>query len=159
MTSMDRRSLLLAVPLAACGDMLHGELGEFHATTINGEKFDNATLRGRPMLVQLWTTWCGYCRGEQPAVDALERDFGPGGVVVLAVNVGEPRGRVADYLRESPRRARVVLETDTNLVTLLGRHGFPYYAMVRGNGRLAGELRGAHGEAALRKLVERGMAG
>lgn len=154
---MNRRALLLSLPLASCGSLLHGELGEFHATTLQGEKFDNATLRGRPMLVQMWTTWCGYCRGEQPVVDALEREFGPWGVVILAVNVGEPRGRVLDYLRSSPRRSRVVLETETNLVSLIGRKGFPFYLMVRGDGRVAGELRGAHGEAALRSLVRRAL--
>lgn len=157
MAGMNRRSLLLTLPLAACGDFLHGELGEFHATTLAGERFDNERLRGRPMLVQMWTTWCGYCRGEQPAVDAVERDYGAGGVVVLAVNIGETRSTVTEYLRSSPRRARVVLETDTNLVSLFGRHGVPYYAMVRGDGRIAGELRGAHGEQALRQLVERGI--
>jgi len=159
MPGMDRRSLLLTLPLAACGDMLHGNLGQFHATTLHGERFDNTLLRGRPLLVQLWTTWCGYCRGEQAVVDELEREFGAGGVVILAVNVGETRRTVTNYLQDSPRRVRIVLETETNLVTLLGRHGVPYYAMVRVDGRIAGELRGAHGATALRQLVERGMSG
>ncbi len=106
------------------------------------------------MLLQMWTTWCGYCRSEQTLVDALDAEWSPRGLIILAVNAGEPRETVTAYLRQSPRRTRVVAADDTNLSRLYGRRGLPFYLMVNREGHLAGELRGAYGEAALRSLIQ-----
>ena len=151
---MNRRALLLPLPLASCSGLLHPPLPAFHAVTLNGERFDNASTQGRPMLLQMWTTWCGDCRSEQPLVDTLDAELSPGGLIILAVNAGEPRETVTGYLRQSPRRTRVVAAEDTNLSKLYGHRGLPFYLMVNREGRLAGELRGAYGEAALRSLIQ-----
>ena len=31
----------------------------FHATTLDGEKLTRDGLKGKPVLIQFWTTWCG----------------------------------------------------------------------------------------------------
>lgn len=68
----------------------------FKGTTLDGEKFKNETLKGKVVLLQFWTTWCGYCRREQEGVDSLTKSLGSKGVVVLAVNVGESKKKVKD---------------------------------------------------------------
>lgn len=53
-------------------------------------------LRGQPMVVNLWATWCPPCRREMPMlVDASSRST----VAILLVNQGEDVARVRAYLR------------------------------------------------------------
>jgi thiol-disulfide isomerase/thioredoxin len=91
-----RRTAMLALASAALNHLLGAEEGRepaprFTAKTLDGEKFSNELLKGKVVLVQFWATWCQYCRRDQPAVDAIARDFAEKGLVVLAVNAGEPR--------------------------------------------------------------------
>ncbi len=119
---------------------------KFRATALDGEKFTNDSLKGKVVLVQFWTTWCGVCRYDQPAVDEIVREFSGKGLVVLAVDVGESRRKVQSYLAQSPRACKIVLTEDTNLAAAFSPRGFPHYVLIDREGRIAGEQRGGGGD-------------
>jgi thiol-disulfide isomerase/thioredoxin len=127
----------------------------FTAKTLDGEKFSSESLKGKVVLVQFWATWCQYCRRDQPSVDAIVGDFADKGLVVLAVNVGEPKRKVKQYLAESPRACRIVLMEDTNLAALYAARSYPLYVLIDREGNLAGRQNGAAGEDALRRLLHK----
>ncbi len=152
---MGRRFALLiaaALPLAAL-DAPKEPAPPFHARTLDGETFDNQSLKGKVVLIQLWATWCGYCRKDQPAVEAIIREYSDRGLVVLGVDVREPRATVLKYLEQSPRSCKVVLTPDTNLVQHFGGGGFPTYVLIDRDGKLAAGQRGAGGVDALRDML------
>lgn len=55
------------------------------------------SLRGRPLLLNFWATWCPPCVREMPEIDRFARQFGPNGwqVVGIAVDQAQP---VRDFL-------------------------------------------------------------
>ncbi len=136
-----------------------GHTPAYSARTLGGERFTNESLKGSVVLVQFWTTWCPYCRRDQPAVDALARQYYDQGLMVLAVDVGEPREKVRQYLSQSPRSCRVVASEDTDLVDVLGGHSFPYYVLIDRDGRIAGDQHGSGGEESLRQLLAKAGIG
>jgi len=145
--------------ILACGIAAGIDTGQpmprFSATALDGQKFTNESVKGKVVLVQIWATWCQYCRRDQPAVDAVSQDFGEQRLLVLAVNAGESKSKVQQYLARSPRRVPVVLMEKTNLAALFPAHAYPYYVAVDADGKIAGELRGSGGEEALRRLLHR----
>jgi len=150
---INRRSLLLAMSpvlvLPAPG------VPDFRGKTLDGTVFTKTSLKGRAVLIQFWATWCGYCRRDQPAVEEVAERYRDK-LVVLAVSVREERATVLSYLQRSPRKSRIVLTRDTNLVDVFEPRGFPYYALLDAAGRLAGEQPGAGGREGLRELLARG---
>jgi peroxiredoxin len=46
-------------------------------------------LQGKIVILNFWASWCGYCTIEVPALESIHNEYGPQGVVVLAVNQGE----------------------------------------------------------------------
>jgi thiol-disulfide isomerase/thioredoxin len=151
---MDRRSFLTAATAAlpACG--LPRDAVKFRAKTLGGERISEETVKGKVVLIQFWTTWCGYCRREQPMVDELYERF-RGELVVLAVNAGESKAKVENYLSGKPRRVPVVLQPDTNLAALFPARGFPKYVVLNRQGVATGQQDGAGGEDALLELLDR----
>jgi thiol-disulfide isomerase/thioredoxin len=125
----------------------------FFVKTTSGEKFNNESLKGKVVLLQFWTTWCPYCRGEQPLVDNIDHDFADKGLVVLAVNVAESKKKVQKYLQENPRKCRIVLTEDTNLAAMFAATQYPIYVVIGRDGNIVGQQNGAGGERALRELL------
>ena len=154
---MTRRSLLLSsFPFTlACGAAPDDgdPAPKFHARTLDGTSFDNDSVKGKVVLIQFWATWCGYCRRDQPAVDQVTRDYANQGLIVLAVNVGEPRLKVEGYLEQSPRQCHIVLGKESNLQQAFRAEGFPKYVVINRAGKLAGNQDGAGGLLALRDLL------
>jgi thiol-disulfide isomerase/thioredoxin len=64
-------------------------------TTPDGQPYNRAALGGKYVLVNLFTTWCPYCRKENPSVQRLHERF-----PVLGVALGESGETVERYMRE-----------------------------------------------------------
>jgi len=127
----------------------------FYATTMDGEKYSNESIKGKVVLLQFWATWCKFCRGDQPVVDALAREFSDRGLVVLAVDMGESKKTVKKYLADMPRACKVILMQDTNLAAMYAAKSYPLYVLIDRDGNVAGKQNGAGGERALRSLLRK----
>jgi thiol-disulfide isomerase/thioredoxin len=143
--------LLVAAAVAAAQE----PAPRFNVKTMTGEKFNNDSLKGHVVLLQFWTTWCPYCRREQPLVDDIDKEFRDQGLVVLAVDVNESKKAVKKYLEQNPRACRIVLTEDTNLAAMYAAKSFPIYVVIDRDGNVAGEQRGAAGERRLRFMLSR----
>jgi thiol-disulfide isomerase/thioredoxin len=51
----------------------------------DGAKVSDQTLKGKPVVINLWATWCGPCVAEMPTLDALAAQKGTA-LRVLAVS-------------------------------------------------------------------------
>jgi cytochrome c biogenesis protein CcmG, thiol:disulfide interchange protein DsbE len=60
-------------------------------TTLDGAAFDLAALRGRPVILNFWASWCGPCRNEFPLLqDRLDAHEAEGLAVVGVLYKDEP---------------------------------------------------------------------
>src|SRR5882724_4449578 len=141
---------------AAAGKKAKEPAPRFNATTTGGEKFNNDSIKGKVVLLEFWTTWCGYCLEEAPMVDKLNEELGAKGLIVLTINVGESKKTVKKYLEQHPRKSRIVLTDDTNLAAMFAAKTYPIYVVIDRDGNVAGTQNGAAGEDALRDLVSQG---
>ncbi len=64
----------------------------FELSDIDGQALRLTALRGRPVLINFWGTWCGPCRLEIRSLERLNRLYGSSGLVVIGVAVAESSG-------------------------------------------------------------------
>lgn len=127
----------------------------FHAKTIDGEQFNNESTKGKVILFEFWTTWCPYCKSEESLVDELTAEFANKGLVVLAVDVAESKKVVQQYLKDHPRKCRIVMTGDTNLAAMYAAKSYPIYVIVDRDGKIVDTQRGAGGKRSLRRSLAR----
>ena len=65
-----------------------------------GPALDIAAWRGQPVLIDWWASWCGPCRKEQPALNALDRQFAPRGAHFLGVDMRDDAASARAYVSE-----------------------------------------------------------
>jgi peroxiredoxin len=80
--------LLLPTPAPAVAQGLAAgsRAPEIELSKLKGGKVKLSRLRGHPVVVTFWGTWCPPCREEFPELDALYRKHHEAGLEVLAVN-------------------------------------------------------------------------
>lgn len=90
--------------------------------------------RGRPVVVNLWASWCGPCRAEMPVLAAAQRR--EPGVRFLFVNQGESAATVQAYLqREGLVLDGVWLDAGSRAGPALGARGLPTTLFFDARGR------------------------
>jgi len=64
---------------------------------INGTTESLADFRGKVVLVNNWATWCPPCKAEMPTLVAFYNDHIKDGLMIIAVEAGEPKDEVQKY--------------------------------------------------------------
>jgi thiol-disulfide isomerase/thioredoxin len=111
--------------------------------------------RGRPVVVNLWASWCGPCRQEMPMLAAAQQHETVVGF--LFVNQGESDSAVRTYLtRQGLLLREVLLDRSSKLGPAVGSRGLPTTLFYDARGRLVdahfGVLNAAALESRLRQL-------
>ncbi|MEX2334380.1 MAG: TlpA disulfide reductase family protein [Pseudohongiella sp.] len=124
-------------------------------SSLTGAEVNLQSLNDRPMVVNLWATWCLPCRREMPVLEAAQqRDSG---VNYVFINQAESADRIMDYLAdEGLTLNNVLLDASAVSARLLDTRGLPstYFFDADGNMTDAhvGELSRATLSQQLRKL-------
>jgi peroxiredoxin len=72
----------------------------FVLATPNRQHIALDRLRGQPVLINFWATWCPPCRAETPDIQAVHEKYKNHGLVILAVNGGETADEVLTFAEE-----------------------------------------------------------
>lgn len=91
---------------------------------LDGPVVDLAALRGTPVIVHFFATWCAPCVEEMASLNALATRR-QGKIIVLAVNVGEVDARVRSFFRERPVSFPVLLDRDRRAMKAWRVEGLP----------------------------------
>jgi len=110
-----------------------------------GGELKLAELRGKPLLVNFWATWCPPCIEELPMVDRFFRDHAAASWQVIGLAIDQPSS-VRKFLEKTPVSFPVGLAglEGTELVKQLGNTGggLPFTLVVQADGKVAARKMG-----------------
>ena len=134
---------------------------DFSLSDLNGKAVALRDLRGRLVLLNIWTTWCPACRDEMPSLERLHQEFGVGGVSILAASHREDPEEVRKFVGEFKLTMPVLLDQDGRVGELYGLVGLPTTFLIGPDGRLIAraigprDWDGTEARALIRALLQR----
>ncbi len=97
----------------------------FTLTNLEGEQLSLDDFRGRPVLINLWATWCGPCRIEMPAIQSRFEKYQDDGFAVLAVNFDEQQAEVQAFRDEFGLTFQILLDPGAKVQNLYRNRSYP----------------------------------
>jgi cytochrome c biogenesis protein CcmG/thiol:disulfide interchange protein DsbE len=116
-------------PLAA----LHSQADDLLAGGSYAKRI--AALRGYPVVVNVWASWCGPCRHEFPVLQKLSARYGKR-VAFIGINSQDSGDAASTFLEEAPVPYPSYTDPDGKIAASLGTTGLPDTAFYDSAGKL-----------------------
>jgi len=97
-----------------------------------GGRFDLDGLKGKPVLVHFWATWCPMCRFGDDTIAAIAEDFS---VITVAIQSGGA-AEIMGYLNRESLSFPVIPDPHGRLATTWGVSGVPASFVLDGKGHI-----------------------
>ena len=146
-------------PLVAVGQVLPDVL----MTGLNGPSKSLASYRGRPLIINVWASWCSPCRKEAASLERLAWSKAGSRYTVIGISTDDSRAAALQWVRES--NATISHYSDTGprwtLEHMLGASSIPITVLVDARGHVVARFQGARDwdSADSIRLIERAFAG
>ena len=110
---------------------------DFTLSTTDGEQISLSMLRGTPVVVNFWATWCPPCRAEMPALERLWQQYDQGSLMVLGVDQGESAQVVEQFGRATVGTTfPLLLDSRLRVGALYGVRALPTTFFIDAQGRI-----------------------
>ncbi len=153
----DSRSVSVAAALGPAPKV--GNLApDFRVLLMDGSYLRLSEMKGKVVWLNLWATWCPPCRAENPDIQSVYEEEKDKGLIVLAVNFGEPKQDVVGYVNRTGLSYMIGLDYDSSVASLYRLTGLPSHFFIDKNGILREIRIGAMNRSTMKAKVEQYLA-
>ena len=114
---------------------LYGFFGDFRRLS---------ELRGKPLIINVWASWCGPCRAEMGSLERLSRRSGGQKIKVIGISTDDDANAAAAFLVKSRVTFDNYLDRKLLLENMLGAKMIPLTVLVDARGRVVKKVSGYH---------------
>jgi len=120
-----------------------GPAPNFKLPNLEGKTVSLSDLRGKPVMLNFWTTWCPPCQAEMPHIQQVYEAWSDKGLVVLAINLGESSAKVKEFVQSYGLSFPVLLDTKQGTAQKYNIGGIPTTFFIDKNGIIQVKITGA----------------
>ena len=122
-------------------------------------RLSNEDLRGTPVVLNLWASWCVPCREEAPDLKAISESPDSRGVLFLGLNSLDGKTAARAFAREHQLTYPNIREYDNQVTRAFGANAFPETFFLDAQGRIVGHVIGAISKQQLRDGITAARSG
>jgi thiol-disulfide isomerase/thioredoxin len=132
-------------------------------TGLNGPSKSLSSYRGRPLIINMWASWCSPCRKETASLERLAWSDAGSRYTVIGISNDDSRQAALQWVRQSNATISHYIDQGPRwtLEHMLGASSIPLTVLVDAKGRVVARFQGARewDSAESIRLIERAFAG
>ena len=118
----------------------------------DGPRISLAELKGKPVLLDFWATWCGPCQVEAPILNKVSQRFKDRGLVVIGVDVNEGPGLAGPWAKAHGITYPIAFDSE-DVGQKYGVENLPTLILVSKEGKVLAVRTGVTSDSELERLV------
>ena len=138
----------LVVLLAVLTGMAHAEqkmtaipgkimAPDFSLQDTEGKTHRLSDYRGKPVIINFWTTWCPPCREELPSMNRAWHLLEKEGIAMLALNMGEDEDTIFIFSADYPTDFPILMDQSGEVIEQWPVKGLPTTYVIAPDGTFA----------------------
>lgn len=116
---------------------------DFTAPGLNSASVRLADLRGRPVVLNFWASWCPPCRAEMPEFERVWQTYRDQGVIFVGVNTSDRGDKAQSFLLESKVSYQNVVDATNDIAVMFAATSLPTTVFIDREGRIVSRRVGA----------------
>ena len=121
-----------------------GYLRDLKLQGFDGKTKKFSDFRGKPLIINVWASWCGPCRSEMGSLERLARRYGGKQFNVIGISTDDDGYAAAAFIKHSKVSFENFLDSNVMLENMLGANTIPLTILVDAHGRVLEKARGAY---------------
>ena len=120
-----------------------GTLRDATLLGLNGPSRELHTYRGRPLLINVWASWCGPCRQEMASLERLAWRDEKKYFAMIGISTDDYADRAKNLLLGTNATISHFIDHDLQMEHMLGASDLPLTVLVDADGRVLKRIYGA----------------
>jgi peroxiredoxin len=126
--------MLIMHPFIANADQAGTKAPPFRLVDTAGTVVTLEDFAGKILMITFWASWCASCREGFPALDQLYNQYQDQGFAVIGINVDASPARVAAFLRNTPVKFPILIDSKGETAEAYRLSGLPTIFIIDRDG-------------------------
>ena len=100
--------------------------------------------QGKPLIINVWASWCGPCRTEMGSLQRLARRYNGKQFNVIGISTDDDHKAAAAFIKQSNITFENFIDSNVTLENMLGANTIPLTILVDAQGMVLEKARGAY---------------
>lgn len=117
-----------------------------HDASLDGLNTENKRLadyKGKPLIINVWASWCGPCRAEMGSLERLAKRFNGRRFNIIGISTDDYRDKAAAFIDQTDVTFENFIDHELRLEYMLGAATIPLTILVDADGRVLQKVRGS----------------
>lgn len=110
---------------------------------LNGKQKILSDFKGKPLIINVWASWCGPCRAEMGSLENLSQKYNGKEFNVIGISTDDYRSSAVSFIAQTGISFENYFDSGLILEDMLGANTIPLTVLVDEHGRVLEKVRGA----------------
>ena len=119
-------------------------LREAQLNSLSGKNKRFTDFKGKPLIINVWASWCGPCRAEMGSLQRLAQRYGGKNFNVIGISIDDDGNAAKTLIKHSRIKFENFLDSNVFLEHMLGANTIPLTVLVDEHGRVLAKAHGVY---------------